>query len=56
MAHSRKLLVFGTLFTSNIRNSPNSGGLPIRQNRQLPKAGHGVGARPVQRKARKMFY
>ena len=33
-----------------------SGGLPIRQNRQLPKARHGAGARPVQRKARKMFY
>jgi len=24
-----------------------SGGLPIRQNRQLPKARHGAGARPV---------
>jgi len=35
---------------------PISGGLPIRQNRQLPKARHGAGARPVQRKARKMFY
>jgi len=34
----------------------SSGGLPIRQNRQLPKARHGAGARPVQRKARKMFY
>ena len=33
-----------------------SGGLPIRQNRQLPKARHGAGARPVQRKARKMLY
>ena len=33
-----------------------SGGLPIRQNRQLPKARHGAGARPVQRKARKTFY
>ena len=31
----------------------SSGGLPIRQNRQLPKARHGAGARPVQRKARK---
>jgi len=30
-----------------------SGGLPIRQNRQLPKARHGAGAWPVQRKARK---
>jgi len=25
----------------------DSGGLPIRQNRQLPKARHGAGARPV---------
>ena len=25
----------------------SSGGLPIRQNRQLPKARHGAGARPV---------
>ena len=33
-----------------------SGGLPIRQNRQLPKARHCAGARPVQRKARKMFF
>ena len=33
-----------------------SGGLPIRQNKQLPKARHGAGARPVQRKAKKMFY
>ena len=30
-----------------------SGGLPIRQNRQLPKARHGAGARPVRRTARK---
>ena len=34
----------------------SSGGLPIRQNRQLPKARHDAGARPVQRKARKLFY
>jgi len=34
----------------------HSGRLPIRQNRQLPKARHGAGVRPVQRKARKMFY
>ena len=26
---------------------PPCGGLPIRQNRQLPKARHGAGARPV---------
>jgi len=32
-----------------------SGGLPIRQNRQLPKARHGAGARSVQRKAIKCF-
>ena len=32
-----------------------SGGLPIRQNRQLPKARHGAGARHVQRKARKVI-
>ena len=38
------------------RRRLSSGGLPIRQNRQLPKARHGAGARPVQRKARKMFY
>jgi len=34
----------------------NSGRLPIRQNRQLPKARHGAGTRSVQRKARKMYY
>ena len=41
---------------SDIFHSPPSRGLPIRQNRQLPKAPHGAGARSVQRKARKMFY
>jgi len=35
---------------TNTLNDPRtaaSGGLPIRQNRQLPKARHGAGARPV---------
>jgi len=44
------------VITMHVALPISSGGLPIRQNRQLPKARHDAGARPVQRKARKLFY
>ena len=36
-----------SLLSAQSGTSSSSGGLPIRQNRQLPKARHGAGAQPV---------